>query len=165
MANLKVATWDMNGLIRHKYDMQNEYRNIYILLESGAHLKPNHSTMLKNYSIYSTSHPDGTAHAGTAIVIKKHIKHEIFPEYITEPIQATTEMVQDKQGSLMLSTVYCPPRLTSKEEAFTKFFETLGHRFICGGDWNHKNVHWGSRITLPRSRKMKKSLIKTNYTF
>lgn len=45
---------------------QLEYKNIVFLLVSEAHLTPNHNTMLKNYGIYSTSHPHGTARAGTA---------------------------------------------------------------------------------------------------
>lgn len=58
-----------------------EYENIDVLLVSNSHFTLNHNTILKIYSIYSSSHPDGTAHAGTAIIIRKHIKHEIFPEY------------------------------------------------------------------------------------
>lgn len=164
MATLIIATWNVNGLVNHKSDVELllAHKNIDILLISEAHLTSKSIFDIKNYCTYSTFHPDGTAHAGTAIIIKKHIKHEILLESKTDQLQATSISVHDNLGSLTLSAVYCPPKHKIKEECFTNFFKTLGQRFICGGDWNAKNVSWGSRLTLPRGREMKLSVDKNN---
>lgn len=63
-------------------------------------------------------------------------------------------MVEDWSGPITFSAVYCPPRHSIKKEQFTDFFISLGHRFMAGGDYNAKNVHWGSRLTLPRGREL-----------
>lgn len=131
-----------------------------MLLVSEAYLTMNHNFAIKNYCTYATFHPDGTAHAGTAVIVRRSIKHDILQEFKTAHLQATSIMVYDKQGSLILSAVYCPPKHKLKDHHFTEYFRTLGHRFVCGGDWNAKNTHWGSRLTLPRGKEMKQSLDK-----
>lgn len=164
MAALRAATWNINGLVTHKYEVETllKHHKIDVLLVSEAHLTSNHNFTIKDYHIYSTFHPDGTAHAGTAVIVKKNIKHDVLQEYKTAQLQATSIMLQDKQGSLILLVVYCQPKHTLKESLFTEYFRTLGHRFICGGDWNAKNALWGSRLTLPRGRELKESLNKNN---
>jgi hypothetical protein len=54
---------------------------------------------------YATNHPDGRAHAGSAIIIRKDIKpHE------TDHTQATNVSIEDWDGNLTISAIYCPPR-------------------------------------------------------
>lgn len=63
-----------------------------------------------------------------------------------------------------MSSVYCPPKHNMSEEIFTNYFKTLGPRFVVGGDWNSKHVHWGSRLNTTRGRELKKCLDKNNLT-
>lgn len=42
---------------------------------------------------------------------------------------------------------YCSPKHAIKEQQFNAFFETLGNRFIVGGDINARHTGWGSRLT------------------
>lgn len=56
--------------------------------------------------------------------------------------------------SITFSAIYCPLRHTIKSEQFMEFFNSLGNRFVTGGDYNAKNVRWGSRLTLLRGRKL-----------
>ncbi|CAG9138036.1 unnamed protein product [Plutella xylostella] len=37
-------------------------------------------------------------------------------------------------------------------------WQTLGKRFIAGGDWNAKHIHWGSRLTTTRGKELKACL-------
>jgi hypothetical protein len=47
-----------------------------------------------NYNVYYANHPDGTAHAGSAIIIKSNLKHHIQQPQITNKIQGTILTVQ-----------------------------------------------------------------------
>lgn len=76
----------------------------------------------------------------------------------TEQIQTCSINITDWQGPLTVTSVYCPPKHIITEDMFNEFFNTLGHRFIAGGDWNAKNIYWGSRITVTRGRELKNSI-------
>ncbi|CAH2106651.1 unnamed protein product [Euphydryas editha] len=120
--------------------------------------------LTNNYNIYTTNHPDGTAHGGTAVVIRSSIEHYELPQLKTEHIQATSVSVQDKNGNFNVSSVYCPPKHKITEYQFTGYIDTLGPRFIAGGDWNAKHVHWGSRLITSRGRELKKTVDKNYLT-
>ena len=111
---------------------------------------------MKGFNIYFTPYPDGGAHAGTALVIRSNLKHSAMEDYSTVHIQATTIRLEDREGSITLSAVYCPRRHKITEHMFAAFFQTLGCRFIAGGDWNGKHTFWGSRTTVTRGRELKR---------
>jgi hypothetical protein len=46
-----------------------------------------------------------------------------------------------------VAVVYCPPRHNIKQKNFFEFFQSLGSKFIVGGDYNCKNSLWGSRLS------------------
>ena len=48
-----------------------------------------------------------------------------------------------------------------KKEAFLDFLETLGPKFITGGDFNSKHTVWGSRLT---TTKIGKAIHEKNYS-
>ena len=50
---------------------------------------------LPNYTIYDTPHPDGTAHGGTAILIKNGIKDYLHGHHNLDYLQATSVTVED----------------------------------------------------------------------
>jgi hypothetical protein len=62
--------------------------------------------------------------------------------------------VEDSVGLLTISAVYLPPKHTVKQEQLEDFYNTLGHRFIAGGDYNAKHTNWGSRLITPRGREV-----------
>ncbi|CAK1588943.1 unnamed protein product [Parnassius mnemosyne] len=137
---------------------------IDIFLISETHFVSSSLIKIKGYNIYHTNHPDGTAHGGTAVIIKSSIKHHELPQYSTEQIQATSVSVLDRNGDFTISAVYCPPKHRISEELFSEFFVSLGSRFVVGGDWNAKHLHWGSRLITTRGRELKKSLDKNYLT-
>ncbi|CAH2093054.1 unnamed protein product [Euphydryas editha] len=113
------------------------------------------SINILGYSTYLSPHPDGTAHAGSAIVDRKGLNYNLLAPYDKDYLQAASVMVNTRTGFITLSAVYCPPKHKISEANFTDFFKTLGNRFIAGGDWNAKHIYWGSRLTTSRGRSLK----------
>lgn len=134
------------------------------VLISEAHCTDKTNIKVKGCYTYLTCHPDGTGHAGAAIVIRTSIKHHVLPEYRKSHIQATSVAVESKDGPFNISAVYCPPRHTIDKEQFSDFFNTLGNRFIAGGDWNAKHTYWGSRLTTTRGRQLKECIDGNGYS-
>ncbi|KAG5322722.1 RTJK polymerase, partial [Pseudoatta argentina] len=121
---------------------------------------------IPNYTIYDTKHPSGRAQGGTAVIIKTTIKHHLTGINEDEFIQATNVTLNDQEGSIIVSAVYCPPKHSIKTELFQKFFKSLGHRFIAAGDFNAKHPWWGSRslTPTPRGRQLYATLQAENLT-
>jgi hypothetical protein len=117
---------------------------------------------IPKYRVYSTNHPDGTAHGGSAIIIKQSIKHHERAKYSLNNIQATSVTIEDSIGEITIAAIYCPPRYNNKHTGYTNLLKTLGNRFLAGGDFNAKNTNWGSRITTTKGRGLQKSIRNLN---
>lgn len=128
------------------------------MLISETHFTAKSFFKIPNYTLYHTMHPDGKAHGGSAILIRSNIKHHQSQSYQKDYIQATSVVVYDCISNITISSLYCPPRHTIKDDQFNDYFKTLGNRFIAGGDYNAKHTFWGSRLTLPRGRELFKSV-------
>jgi hypothetical protein len=61
--------------------------------------------------------------------------------------------VEESVGLLTISAVYLPPKHTVKQEQLEDHYNTLGRRFITGGDYNAKHTDWGSRLITPEDAK------------
>jgi hypothetical protein len=107
------------------------HHNIDVMLISG-YLKP------PKYAVYHTNHPAGTGSGGTAIIIKTTIKHHLQSSYKQDFLQATRVSVEDSDRPLTTSAIYFPPKI--KQERLEEFYNSLGHRFIAGGDYNAKHT-------------------------
>lgn len=166
MTSLKITAWNLDGLSPNKEEVEIllHSHNIDILLVSETHLTENSSIRIQNYNIYTTNHPDGTAHAGAAIIVRSNIKHYELPQFKKAHLQATTISIEDRNGDFNVSAIYSPPKHKITVERYNEFFSTLGSRFIAGGDWNAKHTHWSSRLSNTRGRELKNSLDKNNLT-
>jgi exonuclease III len=153
---LKIVIWNANGLAQHVEEVKTytRTRHVDIILISETHFASRSYFKIPNFTAYDTRHPDGTAHGGTAILIKNGLKHHLHGHYTADYLQATAE---DWVGPLTIAAVYCPPKHVIKADQFRHFYTTLGHRFLAGGDFNAKHTHWGSRITTPRGRELFKA--------
>lgn len=127
---MKKGTWNINGLAPNKQELETliKINKLDVILVSESHLTERSVFRLTGFSIYCTNHPDGTAHGGTAILIKKSIKHHVLPEVKTEGIQATSISVSDWLGQLTLTSIYCPPKHKLEESTYTQFLQALGPR-------------------------------------
>ncbi|KAJ8706107.1 hypothetical protein PYW07_010884 [Mythimna separata] len=97
---IKIATWNTNGLSPNKGEVEVllKMHDLDILFIAETHFTKNSQIYIKNYNIYTTNHPDGTAHGGTAVLIKSTIDHYELPSYTTEHIQATSIQIQDRNA-------------------------------------------------------------------
>lgn len=157
---LRIAAWNVNGMSPNRQEIELFIKNnrIDVLLISETHMTNNKIILMKGYQIYYTNHPDGTSHAGSAIIIKENIQQHSLLNFKQAHLQATVISIDDWQGSLNIASVYCPPRHQVDEQMYSDFFNTLGSRYIAGGDWNSKNTFWGSRLTTTRGRELKKAI-------
>jgi hypothetical protein len=166
MANfLRLALWNANGLIQHAEELKTfiSLHNTDVMLISETHFTEKCYLKLLNYTVYHTNHPAGTARGGTAIIIQNSIHHHQLNGYCFDFLQATTVSVEESVGSLIISAVYLPPKHTVKQEQLETFYNTLGQRFIAGGDYYDKHTAWGSRIITPRGREIYKTM--EHYTY
>ena len=69
---LKIALWNANGLAQHTEEVKTYIQNqqVDIMLISETHFTKRSYFKIPNYAICDTQHPDGTAHGGTAILVK-----------------------------------------------------------------------------------------------
>lgn len=161
-----IALWNANGLSQHHHEVVTflQLHRVDIFLISETHFTSKSYFQVPGYRLYQTLHPDGAAHGGTAILVKQRIEHFEGPSYKDDFLQATTIYVKDGNNRpLALSAVYCPPKHTIQSGQFAAFFASLGPRFIAGGDYNAKHIHWGSRLTTTRGRALHRAMQAGNY--
>jgi exonuclease III len=109
---------------------------IDIMLISETHFTDKSHLQIPGHKVYHTNHPDNTAHAGTAIIIKSTIEHHLLNKYEKDYLEATSLRVKTLACEITVSAVYCPPRHHNvKKEDFKDFFQNLGPKFIAGGDF------------------------------
>ena len=151
---IKIVLWNANGLAQRSLELKTFIKNqdIDIMLISETHFTHKNFLRIPQYSIYTTNHPDGKAHGGTAVIIRNKIKHYENEHHCKDFLQATNVTVEEGNGFFTVSAIYCPPKHTISKEKFTTFFKSLGHRFIAGGDYNAKHPWWGSRSSNPNPK-------------
>lgn len=64
-------------------------KKIHIALITETHFTRKTNFNIPDYSLYKTDHPDGSAHAGSAILISSDIKHSELLGFQEPHIQAT----------------------------------------------------------------------------
>lgn len=161
----RIGIWNANGLNQHLQELKVFLlnQNIDIMLVSESHITDKHHIKIHKYKTYYTKHPkEGKAHGGTALIIRENIKHHEAGKYEKENIQATSIVLEDNSGDLTVSAIYCPPKHNSKKQDYVDFFNTLGNRFIVGGDYNAKHHQWGSRLITTKGRELLKAIHTNN---
>lgn len=120
---IRIAQWNANGLPNHKEDIKLflEQNFIDILLVSETHFTDRTYFKIPKYKLYYTNHPDGTAHGGSAILIRETIKHYEMLKYETNHIQATSIKIQTLPYDITVTAIYCPPRHRLTKEDLLPF--------------------------------------------
>jgi len=77
---LTIFSWNANGLRKHLDELQHilTETNTDIALISETHFTPTSCVKMYGFNSYYSCHPDGTAHAGSAIYIKSSIPHHLL---------------------------------------------------------------------------------------
>jgi exonuclease III len=140
-------------------------QQIDIMLISETHFTNKSFLKIPDYVIYNTNHPNGTARGGSAVIIRKTIKHHEIDKHNQPYLQATSVIVEDWSGPITISAVYCPPKFVIQQYEFESFYKMLGNRFIAGGDYNAKHTQWGSRLTTTKGRVLFKTMTDTNLQY
>jgi len=164
---LRIAQWNANGLQQHKEEVKLFLiQNLTdIILVSETHFTTKNYFSIPGCDLCYTCHPDGTAHEGTAIIIKSSLDYCVQPKYAEATIQATTVSVSGLFSEITIAAVYCPLRHNLKEEHFAAFFQTIGPRFLAGGDFNSKHILWGSRLITTKGLELAKIIQTNNYSY
>lgn len=155
MANsIRIAAWNSNGLKNHIHEVTLflNYNKIDVLPISESHSTSHTVIRIPHYNLYFANHPDGTAHAGSAIIIRSAIDHYQLPSYTTNKIQSALVKVNLFPWPIIIGAVYCPPRHAITADEFQEFLLPLEPRFLVAGDWNAKHTTWGSRLISPKGR-------------
>jgi hypothetical protein len=98
------------------------------------------------YTVYYANHPDGAAHAGSALLIKSQLKHCVVEPYITNNIQSTIIKLESMIRPITTAAIYSPPKHTISCQEYENFLLQLGPHFLVAGDWNAKHTAWESRL-------------------
>lgn len=156
---LRILSWNANGLLQHQQELQTvlDTEKIDVCLISETHFTNQSFIKFKNFKTYHTVHPDNAAKGGSAVIIRDSIQHYEELKYETEQIQATAVNIKTKKYSISVVGIYCPPKHKLKEDDYLEFFKRLGNKFVIGGDFNAKNIHWGSRLTTTRGKELLKA--------
>jgi hypothetical protein len=164
---LRIAQWNANGLQHHQEELKIflKANNVDILLISETHFTDKNYFKIPTYKTYSTNHPDGKAHGGTAIIVKETIGHYPLQKYEEAHIQATAISLTALPYPCTVAAVYCPPRHNLKKIHYETFFQTLGKTFIAGGDYNSKHTYWGSRLSTTKGRELLATITDNNYSY
>jgi hypothetical protein len=158
---LCILLWNTNGLIKHKNELQIslEEKNLSIALITETHLTNNKIFSVPGYTTYVTNHPDGTAHAGTAILIKSNITHSILPQHQSDCLQSTNISIIMNHIPVTIASVYPQPIKKLTYQEFSTLIESFTNTYIMGGDFNAKHPLWGSITTNNRGRTLHKIII------
>lgn len=147
---LNFLAWNANGLSPAKllaFSATMERLRSDVILFSETHYARESRSYVKGYRMYHSRHPSNKARGGASIAIRECIKHSIIKVIETERFQAVIIQIESSMGPFAVGAVYAPPRHCCITANYTELFESLGPRFIIGGDWNAKNVRWASRLT------------------
>lgn len=110
--NLRIAIWNANGLPNHTQELEVFLKSKFIdvLLVSETHFTNKTYFCIRGYDLINTNHPSNRAHAGSCILIKNTLKYEILDGIRKTFVQATCIKIKSRDGDLLVSSVYFPPR-------------------------------------------------------
>lgn len=164
--DIRIAAWNANGIQQNQNEIQLflDMQKIDICLISETHLTKQSYIQFKGYKTYHTIHPQNSARGGSAVIVKENIIHYEQTKYETEEIQATAVKVITGGHNIKIAQIYCSPRHNLKKEDYSNMLQNLGERFIIGGDFNAKNLMWGSRLTTTKGRELQKAIDERNCT-
>jgi len=163
--SLLILTWNSNGLANHKNEILATLQNnrIDIALISETHFTNSSNFYLPEYQTFKTYHPDGTAHAGAAIIVRSSLIFYPLPNIQSHHIEACGISLTLNNIPINIYAAYLPPRHTITHNQLKDFFNTLGQKFIIGGDFNAKHIQWGCRTNNPRGNTLKTLTYVKNY--
>jgi len=126
---------------------------------------PNKNTKIKTTWLLNNraDHPDGTAHAGSAIIIATNLVHNLYLINPKTNLQSASIQIFLNHVPSTLASVYCSFNQKITTEDFAQLFMSLGSNLIARGDFNSKHPLWGCRSTSSRGKILHKTITYNNY--
>ncbi|KAF0707613.1 Uncharacterized protein FWK35_00035033, partial [Aphis craccivora] len=125
---------------------------------SETHFTSNTKFSIPGYTIIPANHPDNTAHAGAAILIRSPIQFTPLPSINEDFLQAAAINIKLNHVPITIVASYCPPRHKITQTQFENFFNDFSQYFIIGGDLNAKHQSWGCHTTNPKGQALLKAV-------
>lgn len=159
-STVNIALWNANGLVQHYQELKLfiTQHKLDILLITESHFTEKSYFNIPNYSLYVANHPGNRARGGAAVLVKNSLSHYELPKVELNYLQSSSIVLATNSGPVTISAIYCPPSCITPNNCFENFFNTLGNKFIAGGDYNAKHPSWGSRLATPRGRQLYKAI-------
>lgn len=156
--SIRIAAWNANGLEQRNLELALflDSQKIDICLIAETHFTKETVMRLRGYKVYHT--PSNKCRGGSAVIVKENIKHHEELKFSSEIIQATTIRIHIKKLQCNITAIYSPPRHNIMVEDYIEFLQSLGNRFVAGGDYNSKHTCWGSRLTTTKGRRLLKAV-------
>ncbi|KAL4104848.1 hypothetical protein QTP88_020124 [Uroleucon formosanum] len=166
-SSLRLFLWNSNGLHQHKNKLETVLydHKIDIALLTETHFTAKSIFKIHNYSLYRSDHPDGSAHAGSCILVSNSIQYNVLVPYQKPSIRATNISIKINNAPLTISSVYSPPCNSIRQEDYVNFFNSLGNSFIAGGDFNAKHPMWGCFSNNHRGKILHSVISNYHYSF
>jgi len=78
-SNLRIMTWNANGLLQHKENLIVTLvdQKIELCLISETHFTTESFIRLRGFDVYHTMHHNNCATGGSTVIIKKEISHHV----------------------------------------------------------------------------------------
>lgn len=158
--DLRIATWNANGILNRKLELIVflDTQNIDVCLISETHMTNQCYLKIRGYKVYHTPHPQNQARGGSAVIIKEALKHSEECHMQRDEIQLTVVRIASVKQKLIVGALYCPPKYNLKTDDYRSFLLHLNDRFIIGGDFNAKHLDWGSRLTNTKGRELREAI-------
>jgi hypothetical protein len=102
------------------------------MLVSESHTTLHISVKIPHYTIYYSNHADGTAHTGSAIVIKSTSKQYEIEPFIANKIQGIILRLEALSRPVVIVAVYSPLRHSIPAEEYDYFSSQPGTYYLVG---------------------------------
>lgn len=140
--SIRLAYWNANGLENKKLELKEfmSRKEIDVMLIGETWLKDCKKFKIPNYCTYRNDRKEQPK-GGTAILIKKHIKHHQLIS-TPGPIENTDILIPTEKGNLKIISTYCSPKRTLTQTALDNLLRDSCPTILLG-DLNAKHKSWG----------------------
>lgn len=155
--NLKIAFWNANSVLHKKMEVESFIfeNNIDIMLLSETFLRPSHKLTIAKYTTYRYDRTDGPG-GGTAILIKRNIKHFEINTPELQHAEANLIMVTTQTGKVRIVSFYSPGARTLTYPDLVALTRSNTPTVIAG-DFNAKHRVWNFRTINTNGRTLLKN--------
>ena len=143
-SNTCILFWNARGISNKKTEFFNylEANNITIALVNETHLHQPMKFNCPNYYTYRSDRQDRPG-GGTAILIRKGIKHSEIALPKLEHMEATAIQLHINSELITLVSIYNPPGKIVERDI--DLLIQTNNKVILAGDFNSKHSTWNSR--------------------